>query len=213
MKKCPICELNYMQETEEMCDVCKQERGILGKSHGQSLENNSQLPQTHRYNGLAVFYVFQNESMFDYEFSHKFIWAPYGSKGTTPHHWQRLENVKKGDIILHGVGGYIRAISIATSSWYDAKNSFYHINALSGRQVNCEYYRLRHLLRTSNYTNIIKKYCTNKPYQPFNKNGTGNQGYLFDIDKNLAAIFINEICKYNPNISQLASIQTFLNNN
>ena len=39
MKKCPICELNYMQETEEMCDVCKQERGILGKSHGQIILN------------------------------------------------------------------------------------------------------------------------------------------------------------------------------
>lgn len=212
MIKCPICELNYMQETEEMCDVCKQERGLLGNSRGQSSRDNSQIPQTQRYNGIAVFYVFQNESMFDYESAHKFIWAPYDSKGTTPHHWKRLENVKERDIILHGVGGYIRAISIATSTCHDAKNPLF-INVPSGMQVNSEYYHLRHLLLTSNYTNVIKKYCTNKLYQPFNKNGTGNQGYLFDIDKNLAAFFINEICKYNPNISQLASIQTFLNNN
>lgn len=30
-KKCPRCELNYIPETEEMCDVCKSELGLESK--------------------------------------------------------------------------------------------------------------------------------------------------------------------------------------
>ena len=36
-RKCPRCELNYITDDEEYCDVCKEE---LGKSHKIILDNN-----------------------------------------------------------------------------------------------------------------------------------------------------------------------------
>ena len=40
-------------------------------------------------------------------------------------------------------------------------------------------------------------------HAPFNKNGMGNQGYLFYIRKKLAQIFAEDILKNNPKIIQL----------
>jgi hypothetical protein len=37
-------------------------------------------------------------------------------------------------------------------------------------------------------------------YQPFNTNGTGNQGYLYDMTFKLRDYYISEIVKYNPYI-------------
>lgn len=207
MIKCPICELNYMQETEEMCEICKKDHGLISNMH--AAQNAITGPQSPRYNGIALFYVFQNETMFANESAAKFIWAPFESNGKDPHHWQRLENVKKGDLIFHGVGGYIRAISVVASKCYQDKN-IYQAGLESGRKVDCEYVHLLRPLYTQNYKREIITYCANKLYQPFNKNGTGNQGYLFDIDRQLATIFINEICKYNPNVKQLVPIKTLL---
>jgi hypothetical protein len=57
-----------------------------------------------------TFFVFQGNT-FDKEFHGGYVWAPISNKsGTMPHHWTRLLDVRKGDIILHGCDGYVRAI-------------------------------------------------------------------------------------------------------
>lgn len=207
--KCPICEINYMQEGDEMCEVCRKERGLLRTSNDPGSRGAVQIPSAPRLNGVAVFYVFHNETMFVHESKNNFIWAPFSSKGKDPHHWKRLENVRKGDIIFHGMMGCVCAIGAATSNWYEAHNPFQN-TPLKGRKVDCEYLYLSHPILTANYKKEIMRLCSNKPYQPFNKNGTGNQGYLFDLDVQLATLFMQEIMKKNPSVMRYEPIKEFL---
>jgi len=60
------------------------------------------------------------------------------------------------------------------------------------------------------YKKEIIKYCPNYEYQPFNKNGTGNQGYLFDICKEIAKLFISEIVMSNTMLGAVSFIKDIL---
>ena len=202
--KCPICDLNYINDEAQMCSVCAEKFTASKKIHREvTTRNPIILRGPVRYNGRAIFFVFQNQE-FEKEFGHGYISAPYHAKGgSVPHHWQRLEYVRKGDIILHGVGGYIMAVSEAKGSYYD----FTYPNGLIGRKIDCDYHILKRPLPTANYKKEIIQYCTGVDYQPFNKHGSGNQGYLFDIRRELAIIFIKELVKFNPTLHSELFIQ------
>lgn len=206
--KCPICDLNYIRDDETMCPVCAgkssaSKRGVKLMPTGDTII----LKQPVRHNGRAIFFVFQNKE-YEKEFSKGYISAPYYAKGgMIPHHWQRLELVKKGDIILHGVVGHILAISEAEGSCYD----FTYSDGSKGRKINCKYYSLNRPLLTENYRKEIVHYCSGAEYQPFNKHGTGNQGYLFDIRREMAIIFIKEIVDRNPKLKVEQFIKDTLN--
>lgn len=67
-----------------------------------------------RYNGRAIFFVFQSKKEFECEHHESVIKAPYYDDGKhQPHHWARLVNVQKGDLIVHGVERLVLAISEA----------------------------------------------------------------------------------------------------
>ena len=55
---------------------------------------------------------------------------------------------------------------------------------------------------TCDYRDIIIKECAGKTGMPFNKNGGGNQGYLFDLPKKLAAVFIKDIVSRNKTLTE-----------
>ena len=57
-------------------------------------------------------------------------------------------------------------------------------------------------LKHGAYKDKILEYC-NVKYAPFDKDGNGNMGYLFDLNQNLAAFFIQEIAKKNPEVIHL----------
>ncbi len=187
---CPECGLNPINpDKEQMCTICAAKLAPI--KLGKTVVSNF-IKEPVRYNGKALFFVFQGAE-YQTEFREEFICAPYeGKDGFVPHHWQRLEYVREGDIIFHGVGGYILAISIAKDSFYDAIR-----NGEKTRKIDCKYYILKTPLRLDNYKEEIIEYCTKYEYQPFNKNGTGNQGYLFDLCKELAKLFAEQIVKKN----------------
>ena len=59
-----------------------------------------------------TYLVFQGDT-YEEERKGQFIWAPkYTKAGGTCHHWDRLIEVRPGDIIFHCSNGYIRALSI-----------------------------------------------------------------------------------------------------
>lgn len=160
-----------------------------------------------------TFYVFQN-STFDREYQGGYLWAPVTNKtGDTFHHWDRLLDVHPGDIILHGYNGYVQAVSIARTACYNCvqpkelrtEDSW----DLEGRRIDSDYIMLQNPIKTSDYIADIIRLCNTK-YSPFNKYGTGNQGYLFEINREMAKIFLDAAATANPHLKENATISCFL---
>ena len=138
-----------------------------------------------------VFWVFQNQT-YDEESYNGYIFAGFYG----PHHWERLKEVRRGDIIIHSFRAEIVAVSIAK----DVAYSWRRYDGIQGRRIDCDYYRLRRCISTSARKTKNIELCGGAMYQPFNTNGTGNQGYLYDMTFKLRDYYISEIVKYNPYI-------------
>jgi len=160
-----------------------------------------------------TFFVFQN-STFEQESQGGYLWAPVTNKtGDTFHHWDRLLDVRAGDVILHGHNSHIQAVSIARAACYDCvqPKELQTEDAwdLEGRRLDCDYIMLDSPIKTANYIDDILRLCNTK-YSPFNKYGTGNQGYLYEIHREMAHIFVAAAAKANPYIEDSKTIQNFL---
>lgn len=160
-----------------------------------------------------TFYVFQGGT-FAEESRGGYIWAPLSSKdGGAPHHWTRLLDVCQGDIIFHGYGGHVQAISVARGQCYEC-NQPEELRSedqweLAGRRVDCEYIVLDNPIKTSNYREDILRIC-NVKYAPFDKDGNGNMGYLYELNRELAQIFMRAIVKANKSLADVGCIVELL---
>ncbi len=160
-----------------------------------------------------TFFVFQG-STFNAEYKGGYIWAPkYNAGGNTCHHWDRLLEVREGDIILHGANGYIEAISVAKGPCYDAESPVElkeeELWANDGRMVDCKYTKIDRPIKTANFRKTIVEYCGVK-YAPFDKDGNGNMGYLFEINPDLVRFFLEETLKKNGYLIELDYVQEVL---
>ena len=124
-----------------------------------------------------VFFVFQGNT-FERECEGGYIWAPvYDKSGSQPHHWARLEDIRKGDIILHGCDAHIKAISVARDICYSAaqpeKLQSEDLWEQNGRRVDCEYILINNPVKTSQFREDIVRLCQAK-YFPLDKDGNEN---------------------------------------
>lgn len=207
-------ELKHRQEEEQrnreekrLNDVEKQTRKSKGTS--QLIK-----PITSRVEGQAmIFLVFQGAT-YDKALQCGCIWAPlYNAQGGTYHYWDRLLDVRKGDIILHCSGGYIKAISVARGTCVETENPE-GINDKQDyqkkvRRVDCDYAVINKPIKTADFKEDILKYC-NVKYAPFDKTGNGNMGYLFEINRHLAQLFIEKSIKQNDYLLNLDYVQELL---
>ena len=186
-KRCPVCELNYIKDTDELCDVC-------ANKHDDP--SSCTKPEV-KHKGRNIFMVFQGKN-YEKELINGYISAPYeDAAGHSPAHWTMLENVKPGDVIFHGLMQVISAISIATTSCFSNKVSG---NADEVRRVNCRPTLISKTILTKDYEEDIKNTCKKYKYQPFDKNADGRQGYLFDLNDELAGIFTRALIYNNPDL-------------
>lgn len=166
-----------------------------------------------RVEGKALtFFVFQG-GIYDIQSKEQYIWAPvYSASGDNMFYWDSIMNVHEGDVILHGDGGYVKAVSRAKGQWYQFDNPYdIFDNPIykDGRRVDCEYTIFNTPILTSDFRDDIIRYCSVK-YAPFDKNGNGNRGYLYDIDMNLASVFIKAAAENNPELNNLEYIHWLL---
>jgi len=179
------------------------------KSYLPSVKIKKSNVTTERIEGKRmVFWVFQGGS-FIQEFTGGYMWAP--TSGI--HHHERLRDVRQGDIILHGCGGELKAVSVAKDACYSCTQPAELFNegdwGKDGLKVDCDYTEISKPIKTSTYRDDIIRICKGK-YQPFKQNGDGNQGYLFEIDLELAKIFISESVKHNSYLAEMDYIQEIL---
>ena len=147
------------------------------------------------------FYVFQNKS-FDEECAGEYLWAPkYAKDGTQNHHWTRMQEVKKGDVIFHGYKQHVAAVSIANTDSYTADRPG-ELSAdawtKEGWRVDTDYFVFPHAIASKDYWDKLKLMQPDK-YSPFDKNGSGNMGYLFPITKEMGIFLLDATAgKTNP---------------
>ena len=161
-----------------------------------------------------TFFVFQTKT-FQQGAKGGYIWAPYSlTDGTTQTCWDILEYVMPGDIIIHGEDAKIKAISQVESRCYeaprppefDSKPRF----SETGRKIDCAYVLAGTKVPTKTFLEDIKRLAAPRKYSPFNSNGTGNTGYLYDLDPVLAQIFIRGLANANPQLIKIEFIKEFL---
>lgn len=148
-----------------------------------------------------IFFCFQREQ-YQSESEGEYIFALDG-KGIPS--WERLKEVKKGDIIFHCAEQAIFAISIAQGEYFYTVRPWAHYSAndyldLKGNKVETKYQKLHTPIITCRYMDEIKILQGDSEGMgyPFNKNGKGNQGYLFNLKKSLAKFFMEKIVEKNP---------------
>ena len=198
--KCPICELNYINDAQKICNVCAEKNVTT---------NQTYITPTIQHKGRNIFMVFQGKE-YARELTSGYISAPYkDAGGNSPSHWSMLENVKPGDIIFHGLSQCISAVSIATTNCFT--NTIQN-GVTEVRQVNCNPYIINNTISTPEFLNEILTTCNNIKYQPFDKNGSGRQGYLFDLNDKLAGIFARALVQKNPELlNKLPELNEILN--
>ena len=162
----------------------------------------------------ATYYVFQGKT-FDKEFEGGYLWAPISnSVGFVPHHWERLVEVQPGDIIFHGRNGQVVAISVAKAKCYECDQlkelETEEAWGVKGRKLECDYNILKHPVKTALFKDDIIRLNAAK-YSPFDKDGNGNMGYLFDLNRELAHVFVDEAVKKNAYILDEGYIRGFVN--
>ena len=160
-----------------------------------------------------TFYVFQGKT-FDQESRGGYIWAPVSNKaGDTFHHWDRLLDVRPGDIIFHGCDGYIQAVSTARGESIDCfqpeELRTEDLWDQAGRRVDCDYVSIKNPIKTSSCIDDILRLC-NEKYAPFDKDGNGNMGYLYELNRELARIFLCDSVKRNPYLGEIDFVQELL---
>lgn len=205
------------EEAKKKAEIEKQKAeeqlASIAKPSAPTIKTPSPIVGKRDENRKMVFLVFQG-STFGKEYKGRYIWAPcFNKAGQRMHHWDRLLDVRAGDVILHSSDGVISAISVAKDRCYDCEQpEELRTEALwerKGRRVDCDYVLINNPILLSNYkSQIIEK--SSAKYSPFNCNGTGNQGYLFEINTDLAKLFIGESIKANKNLATVDFIKKFV---
>lgn len=201
------------KEAEEVARL--EALGNQSTTSGRKVSTAKAYSSVKRVEGQALTYlVFQGDT-YNEERTGQFIWAPKFTKdGRTIHHWERLTDLREGDVIFHCSDGYIQAVSrvkgaCEDSARPDSTTSDWTNWEKDGRRVDCDYYVLKTPLKHGSYKEKILEYC-NVKYAPFDKDGNGNMGYLFDLNQNLAAFFIQEIAKKNQEVIDLDYLKFIL---
>lgn len=143
---------------------------------------------------MNYFLVFQNKT-FNKERVGSYLWAPQKTKaGLEKFFWSNMKKVKQGDIIFSVCNRKIVSINTALGVCVDAiKPVAFDSDNLwekEGWLLNADYSILKQPISIIDNVDDILKRCPMK-YSPFTSSGKGNQGYLYEIGKELGEFLIN----------------------
>lgn len=142
---------------------------------------------------MNYFFVFQNKTYYE-EYHGGYLWAPqYGNSGRKEAHWEKMKEVRRGDIIIHSYKKQLMAISIAQKDVYAAKRPTELPNdwQQEGWRVDTAYIPFTEPIITSDYKEELLK-LQPQTYAPFNRLGRGNMGYLFKANKPMYEFIIRQ---------------------
>lgn len=141
------------------------------------------------------FYVVMQGKTYQQSKEQGVVWcALYDKTGSTPHSWQRMQDVKKGDVLFHCVKGEVVAISQARE---DARFGMSDIEeGVAGTLFDALYEELEVAVSVKENFAQIEPLLPVK-YSPFQQNGDGNQGFLYPCNEMLALRLLSLISEVN----------------
>ena len=192
-KKMIIVEPLVYDYIKKLCPAQEHspEKKVDVKKHPTSSPQNNHISTSTPHFGCNFYFVFQGIEC-EKEFRDGYLFA---GNDETIHHWARMNQLRVGDIVLHGSSQAILAISVITKACYNGTRDGEHT---IGKRADCRYYILNEALTLFDKREKLADLSIGK-YQPFNKNGTGNQGYLFDMNDGLRDYLLDELKKANRN--------------
>ena len=139
------------------------------------------------------FYVFQSNS-YNSEMGANCLFCPHSPDNHTYPFWESIGNVKKGDIIFHEAKQTVFAISEAQTEARDAEKPYALGDPEHGRTLTTIY---ASLINQVEPTSLKDELLLAQPDNlgPFDKNGKGKEGYLFNFNDESAKIIIKGILK------------------
>ena len=139
------------------------------------------------------FFVFQNNSFVE-EVRESCLFCSSSPEGHKVSHWESIGDIRKGDIIFHESNNTIAAVSEAQSEARNGIRPYSYKGRApdSGRRVDTMYVSLRSQINPIELKDLLYSAQPEK-VAPFNKNGKGNEGYLFYFNEACAKIIINGI--------------------
>ena len=163
-----------------------------------------------------TFLVFQGTA-FEEECRCGLIWAPRATRrGRRFPDWERLWDVRAGDVFVHVSTRGIRAVSRAAGASDACRRSacgFREPQAerwdAAGRRVVCDYTRLRHPLRYDQYREELALHCGGAS-RPFDAADRDCPGYLYALPQAPAAFLARKIAARNPKVLELEYLRFLL---
>lgn len=154
---------------------------------------------------MNAYIVMQGET-YQEEKNSGLIWAPETDKaGMVPPSYRRLMEVKKEDRIFHYVKGSIVAISVAKSGCRKERKPFADGSSenepAAGYLVPVDYRELENPLPIKDCLNDISGLLPVK-YAAFKEDGSGNPGYLYPCNEELAIVLLEGISQLNIYVPQ-----------
>lgn len=120
--------------------------------------------------------------------------------GHRQHSWERMREVRQGDMVFHYVNGWIMAVSSATADCMGSEKRAGLQHNINGNQekymVTLDYHELEVPLRIADHFDVIAPLLPVK-YSAFQANGQGNQGYLYPCNDELTIQLLELISEAN----------------
>ena len=149
---------------------------------------------------MNSFIVMQGET-YQEERNAGVLWTPQIDKsGMVPHSWNRMQELKKGDIVFHYVKGLLVAISRVREDCHKGikpKNPADQQHEEEAAFIAHTAYReLEHPLSVKEFFQEIQPLLPVK-YSAFQEYASGNSGYLYPCNEELAMKFLELISSLN----------------
>ena len=162
---------------------------------------------------IKSWFVSQGKN-YNEEKKNNYLIAPkFRADGAERSYWSNITKIEIGDLIIHystGIRAISRAVETCKEIKFDPEVAKANDWSESGRTLRCEYFELKSVLSISKFREEVLKHGR-EDLSAFNVNGNVKQGYLFELNPVLAAIFIDKAMNQNPKLETLPVVVNFLN--
>ena len=153
--------------------------------------------------GRAAAYLAYQGPLLESQADGGYLWAPLAAAdGQRLPSWDRLEELRPGDVVLHEEGGMVRAVSRVMALWYKTSDltaaRHYGRPGCMGRHVDCTYVRLENPVPVAGLRDEI-----------VGDDATA-EGFLYRLDEELAQTLLDEAAGTNPELGRQAFVRRFL---